>query len=116
MKRVPCRKRSCSILSKRTSQTISGRIFRDRGKREALRYAFALLPPVGERALVDRLTVPQKDVEGDVARRRFRRELANPGLGWMQAHLHRVELEPAVQLDDNLAIQRRVRRQEVTEL
>src|SRR2546423_12936689 len=34
----------------------------------------------------------------------------------MQAHLHRVELEPAVELDDDLAIERRVRRHEIAQL
>src|SRR5438046_9587202 len=34
----------------------------------------------------------------------------------MQAHLHRVELEPAVELDDDLAIERRVRRHEIAKI
>src|SRR5947208_9989715 len=34
----------------------------------------------------------------------------------MQAHLHRVEFEPAVELDDDLAIERRVRRHEIAKI
>ena len=53
--------------------------------------------------------------EDDVPRRDFGGKLPNTRLGGMQTHLHRVELEPTVELDHDLAIQRGVRRQEITQ-
>ena len=42
--------------------------------------------------------------------------LLDPALGWVEAHLELVELEPAVARDDDLAVQRRLRRQELADL
>ncbi len=91
-------------------------VLRDRREREALRESFELLAALGERALVDRLAVPEKDVEHDVACWGLRRKLSDARLGRVQTILHRVELELAVELDDDLAIERRVRRHEIAEL
>ena len=48
------------------------RILRDRRKREPLRETLELFAALGERARVDRLAVPEEDVEHDVAGGSFR--------------------------------------------
>src|SRR5258706_6028097 len=85
-------------------------ILRHRREREALRETLELLAALRERALVDRLAVPEKNVEHDVARRRLSGQLSNARLGGVKAILHRVELELAVKLDDDLAVEGRMRR------
>src|SRR5205814_3991220 len=90
-------------------------IRRERRTRKARRDPLGLLAALGERTFVDRRAVPQKDVERDVARRRLGRELSDSRLGWVQAHLHGVELEPAVELDDDLTVERGMRREEIAE-
>ena len=57
------------------------------------------------------LAVPEQDVEGDERGRGLGRELPDPRLGRVQAHLHRVEIQRPVTLDDDLAVERGVRRQ-----
>src|SRR5205085_2958125 len=81
------------------------RILRDRRKRKALRKTLELLAALREGALVDRLAVPEKDVEHDVARRRLGGQLSYARLRGMQAVLHRIELELAVELDDDLSVE-----------
>ena len=49
------------------------------------------------------------------SRRDLRRELVDPALGGVQPRLHRVEVEHAVALDHDLAVERRARRQELAE-
>src|SRR6266508_6338753 len=71
--------------------------------------------PLLERGLVHRLVAPEEDVEGDELRRDLRRQLADAALGWVEAHLHRVEVEPAAALDYDLAVERRVWWQQVAE-
>src|SRR5439155_12333058 len=51
-----------------------------------------LEPPLRERTAVDGLAVPEQEVEGDERGRSLDRELPDPRLGRMQAHLHRVEI------------------------
>src|SRR5207302_564622 len=72
-------------------------------------------PALLERLLVDRLAFPEQEVEHDEVRRDLRGELAHARLRRMQPHLHRVEVEYAVAGDHDLAVQGRVRRQELTQ-
>ena len=64
---------------------------------------------------MDRLALPQQDVERDEGRGRLGRELADPRLRGMEAVLHRVEVEVALALDDDLAVERGVRREQLAE-
>ena len=70
-----------------------------------------MLAPLLERELVDRLAVPEEEVERDEVGRNLGRELAHAALRRMEAHLQRVEVERSVALDDDLAVDSRVRLQ-----
>jgi hypothetical protein len=59
---------------------------------------------------VDRLALPQQHVERDVLGRDFGGKLADAALGRVKPKLHRVEIEAAVLLDHDLAVQGRPRR------
>src|SRR5438093_1702568 len=71
--------------------------------------------PFGQRTLVKWLAVPKEHVERDELRGRLRGEFADARLGGMEAQLHEIELEPPVLLDDDLAVERGVRRHPLTE-
>jgi len=86
---------------------------RRRDRERKLLDAFA---PLLERQLVHGLAVPEEDIEGDEVRGDFRGELLHPALCGMEAHLQRVEVESAVALDDDLAVQGRARREPLAEL
>ena len=73
------------------------------------------LTPLLQRQLPHRLAFPDQDVEDDVVGRDLRRKLPDPRLGRMEPRLHRVEVERTVSRDHDLAVQRRVRRQQVAE-
>src|SRR5688572_24691986 len=90
-------------------------IGRGDGQRELVRDLEELLPALGERTLVDRLALPQENVERDERRGRLGRELSDARLRGMQSVLHRVEVETALPLDDDLAVERGVRRQQLAE-
>ena len=79
---------------------------------DALELGAALL----DRLLVHELPVPQQQVEGDEKRGDLGGQLADAALRRMQAHLHRVEVELAFARDHDLAVERRVRRQQLAEL
>src|ERR671937_114061 len=72
--------------------------------------------PLLQRQLVQRLALPAEYVEGDELRGNLRGQLADPALCRMPPQLHRVEVQHAVALDHDLAVERRVRRQELAEL
>ena len=74
-----------------------------------------LLAPLLERQLVDRLALPQEDVERDEPRRDLRRELADPALRRVQPQLHRVEVESPLLRDDDLTVESGVGRQQLAE-
>ena len=59
--------------------------------------------------------LPDEHVERDEPSRDLGRELVHAALGRVQPRLHRVEVEDAVALDDDLAVERRERRQELPE-
>ena len=82
---------------------------------EALRLALELTTPLGQRQLVQRLALPDEDVEGDELGRDLRREPLDPALRRVEAHLELVELEPAVARDDDLAVEGGLRRQELAD-
>ena len=65
---------------------------------------------------MQRLALPEQDVEHDELSRDLRGQLPDPALRGVQPHLHRVELELALLCDDDLAVERRVRRQELAQL
>ena len=71
--------------------------------------------PLLERQLPDRLAVPDQHVEDDELGGDLRRQLPDARLGRMEPRLHRVEVERAVARDHDLAVERRVRRQQVAE-
>ena len=71
--------------------------------------------PLLDRLLVHRLALPEQQVERDERRRDLGRQLAHAALGGMEAHLHRVEVELAVARDHDLAVERRVGRQELAD-
>ena len=96
-----------SSRSSQPSATLRSR-GRGRDRERELLDAFA---PLLERKLVDRLAVPEEEVERDEVRGDLRRELAHAALCGMEAHLQRVEVERSVTLDDDLAVDRRVRLQ-----
>ena len=77
--------------------------------------AFQIVTPLLEGLLVNGLPVPEQDVEGDELRGDLSRELVDAALGRVQPHLHRVEVEHAVARDHDLAVERRVWRQQVAE-
>ena len=79
------------------------------GSRRATRSSSAA--PLLERLLVDRLAVPEQQVEDDEVGRDLRRQLAHARLRRVQPHLHRVEVEDAVACDHDLAVERGVGRQ-----
>ena len=64
---------------------------------------------------MDRLAVPEQQVEDDEVGRDLRGELAYARLRRMQSHLHRIEVEHAVPGDHDLAVEGGVGRQELTE-
>ncbi len=78
-------------------------------ERERGRALLELDATLGERTIVDRLAVPEEDVEGDERRGRRRGELADPRLSGVEPQLHRVEVERTVALDHDLAVERRMR-------
>jgi len=82
---------------------------------EALGDALELSSPLLERLLVDRLAVPEQEVEDDEVGRDLCGQLAHARLRRVQAHLHGVEVEHTVACDHDLAVQGGVGRQEVTE-
>ena len=83
---------------------------------ELLRLLLELAPALLQRQLVDRLALPDEQVEGDVVRRDLGREPLDPALRGMEPQLQLVELEPPLARDDDLAVERRVRRQERADL
>src|SRR5258708_3507484 len=90
-------------------------IRRLRRQRERRRALLELDAALLERAVVDRLAVPEEDVEGDEGRRRLLREPADARLRGMEPHLHGVEVERALALDHDLAVERGVRRKQVAD-
>ena len=90
-------------------------IARRGGELEPLRAPLEPRAALRER-LVPRLdALPHEDVERDEACGDLRGQPVHAALGGMQPHLHRVEVEDAVALDDDLAVERRERRQELLE-
>src|SRR5581483_4412729 len=87
-----------------------------RGGRDLELQLLEQLAALRERLLPDRLALPEEHVEGDEARRRFGRELVDAARRGMQSHLQQVELEPALVLDHDLAVERRVRRKPLADL
>ncbi len=85
------------------------------GELEAVRASLQPRPPLRERLVPGLSAFPDEDVEGDEARRDLRRQFVDPALGWMETHLHGVEVEDAVALDDDLAVECRKWRQELLE-
>ncbi len=57
------------------------------------------------------LLAPEEDVEADELGRDLGRELADPALGGVEAHLERVEVERTAALDHDLPVHSRPRRQ-----
>ena len=104
------------IASNRSSQPERLRAVARRGRElEALRAALEPCSALGER-LVPRLdALPDENVERDEPRRDLRRELVHAALGRMEPRLHRVEVEDAVPLDDDLAVERGERWEELLE-
>ena len=94
--------------SSESSQPCAARAVAGRGReaeaRERLDAPAALL----ERELVHRLAVPEQHVEDDELGGDLGRQPPDPRLGRVQAHLHRVEVEPAVAGDHDLAVERGV--------
>jgi len=88
-------------------------VARRRGDRE--RQLLERRPPLLQRLLVQRLALPEQDVERDELRRDLGGELAHAALGRMEPHLHRVEVEAAAPLDHDLAVDRRVGREPLAE-
>src|SRR5581483_12072885 len=72
-------------------------------------------PAFRERKLPDRLAAPQQHVEHDELRGDLGRQLPDAGLGRMQARLHRVEVERSVARDHDLAVERRLRLEQLAE-
>ena len=60
-------------------------------------------------------SLPDEHVEGDEASGDLRRQLVDAALGRVEPRLHRVEVEDAVALDHDLAVERRERRQQLLE-
>ncbi len=99
------------IASKRSSQpSASSRscVAGESSKRFALRSSAARRL---ERLMPHLDAVPHQDVERDEPCGDLGREPADAALGGVKAHLHRIEVEDAVPLDDDLAVERRPRRQ-----
>src|SRR5207237_5410577 len=91
-------------------------VARERREADAFRRALRELgATLLERAAPHLVAVPEQEVEDDVLRRDLRRELADAALGRVQSHLHGVEVEVPLALDDDLAVERRVRRQGLAE-
>ena len=86
-----------------------------RRRRDRERQLLERCSPLLERLLVDRLALPEQDVEGDELRRDLGGEPADAALGRVEPHLHRVEVEPSAALDHDLAVDRRVGRELVAE-
>jgi len=82
-----------------------------RRRRDGERQLLDPLSTLLERKLVDRLAVPQEEVEGDEVGRHLAGELLDAALGGMEAHLERVEIERTVALDDDFAVDGRMRRE-----
>ena len=104
------------IASKRSSQPSASsrsRVAGESSKRFALRSSRARR--FDERLVPGLVALPDEHVERDEARGDLGGELVDAALGRMQAHLHRVEVEDAVALDHDLAVERRERRQELLE-
>src|SRR3954451_9295087 len=83
---------------------------------DPLRDLLELLAALLDRLVVDRLALPEQEVERDERRGDLGRELAHPALGRVEAHLHRVEVELALPGDDDLPVEGRVRRQQFADL
>src|SRR5262245_2454934 len=78
---------------------------------ERLGLALELATPLLERLLVHRLALPDEQVERDVLRGDLRGEAPDPALRRMEPHLELVELEPPLARDDDLPVERRLRRE-----
>ena len=87
----------------------------ERGRRNVERERLDAIAPFLERQLPDLLSVPEQDVEDDEAGRDLGRQPPDAALGRVQAHLHGVEIEPPLALDDDLAVHRRSGRQTLSE-
>ena len=61
------------------------------------------------------LALPEQDVEDDELRRDLGGELSNPALRGVEPQLHRVEVEPALLRDHDLAVERGVGRKQLSE-
>src|SRR6185437_11084617 len=85
----------------------------DRRQLEALPDLLELGASLLDRLLVELLPLPDQEVERDEGRGNLSRELADAALGRVEAHLHRIEVEPALAGDHDLAVERRVRRHEL---
>ena len=77
--------------------------------------ALELGAPLLDRPLVHRLSLPEQQVECDERRRDLGGQLLHAALGRMQPHLHRVEVELALARDHDLAVERRVGRQQLAD-
>src|SRR4029079_12476399 len=73
------------------------------------------LPPLLERTPAPRPPLPDEDVERDELGGDLAGEPADPRLGGVEAHLHRVEVEAAAPLDHDLAVERRALREQLAE-
>src|SRR5437763_2020472 len=88
---------------------------RDRRELEALAATLELSPPFLERPAPHLVAVPEQEIEGDELRRDLAGEAPDTALRRVEPHLHRVEVEHAVPLDHDLAVQGRVGREELAE-
>ena len=94
------------MASKRSSQPSASSRSRDSGRElEALRAALEARAPLRQRLAPGLDALPDEDVERDEARGNLGRQLVDAALGRMEPHLHRVEVEDAVALDDDLAVE-----------
>src|SRR6185312_8543977 len=91
------------------------RVPRLRREPELLPDPLELGAPLLQRQLVNGLTLPAQEVEGDELRRDLSRELADPAFGGVEPQLHGVEVEDAVALDHDLSVERRVWRQQLAD-
>ena len=62
-----------------------------------------------------RLAVPEEDVEDDQIGGDLSGKPADPALGRVEPHLHRVEVEPPSACDDDLSVERGVGREQVAQ-
>ena len=91
------------------------RVERAGGEPEALRELLQLSSALLQGELVQRLALPEENVERDELGRDLLRQPVDSALGRVEPHLHRVEVEDAVPSDHDLAVERGVGREQVAQ-